>query len=264
MKRSVQYYTKANATLKSHNDELERQLLLAKQTILFNQDKAESKATGTATAAPTRINPTMDVSTFATPSMFRSKSRQDIENEAIQAQFAATQALYASMGYPSAAARAAAFTFSSISTPSAPVAPPEPKEPSKPIPPADASAAAVSNTLQSNPYLDLLRKSCFFTPNDSSVMMKSMGDVLKQQTSLEAGFPDFTSTSSMMGMDMERIEELNRFAMQQAAAANAAAAAATAAIKAANLHRQMLKGSSTPVMPKFSFPFGNPHGFQLP
>lgn len=230
---------------------------MAKQAILFNSEKkGGSNAIGNAAAAA----PLMSSITLP---MFESKPRQDIEDEATQAQFAATQALYASMGYPSAAARAAASTFSSVSTPAAPVPPPlhQPKEPtkSKPLPPAPAAAANTTTTesamLQSSPYMDLLRTSCLaMMPSnniDPTSFMKSMGDTMNQQ-----------ATGSI---SLETVEELNRFAMEQAAAANAAAAAATAAIKAANFHRQMMKGppSSPPsAMPMFTFPFGFPSGFQ--
>lgn len=227
---------------------------MAKQAILFNSEKkGGSKATGNAKAAAAPF-----MSSITLP-MFESKPRQDIEDEATQAQFAATQALYASMGYPSAAARSAASTFSSVSTPAAPVPPPQPKEPtkSKPPPPAPAAAAAAtaeSAMLQSSPYIDLLRTSCLaMMPSnniDPTSFMKSMGDSMNQQ-----------ATGSI---SLETVEELNRFAMEQAAAANAAAAAATAAIKAANFHRQMMKGpsSSSSAMPMFTFPFGFPPGFQ--
>lgn len=226
---------------------------MAKQAILFNSEKkGGSNAAGNAKAA----------APFITLPMFESKPRQDIEDEATQAQFAATQALYASMGYPSAAARAAASTFSSVSTPAAPVPPPQPKEPtkSKPPPPAPAAASAAAATtesamLQNNPYMDLLRTSSLaMMPSnnvDPTSFMKSTGDMMNQK-----------ATGSI---SLETIEELNRFAMEQAAAANAAAAAATAAIKAANFHRQLMKGpssSSPTAMPMFTFPFGFPSGFQ--
>lgn len=252
LKRSVHFYTKANTSLKSQNADLERQLLMAKQAILFKKEKADSKAASVKPAAPVLSNttfPTMDMSAFATPFNFGKQSTQDIESEAMQAQFAATQALYASMGYPSAAARAAASTFSSVATPAAPVSPPEVKEPTKTTTPPTAAAAAASTSAQSNPFANF-----FGMPNNTSALKSSMG----------ASLPDLTSNSCIM--DMDRIEELNQFAMQQAAAANAAAAAATAAIKAANFHRQM-KGSTSkamPIMPMFAFPFAQFPGFQAP
>ena len=211
---------------------------MAKQAILFKKESADSKAASVKPAAPVMSKfplPMMDMSAFVAASSIGKKSKQDIESEAMQAQFAATQALYASMGYPSAAARAAASTFASVS---APVSPPEVKEPTKTTPPLTASA-----TVQNNPFANFLGLS------NSASAMKSMA----------AGSPDFTSNSCM---DMDRIEELNQFAMQQAAAANAAAAAATAAIKAANFHRQM-KGSASKAMPMF-FPFFQFPGFQAP
>lgn len=214
---------------------------MAKQTILFNKEKEDSKAASVKPAAPVMSNtfPMMDMSAFtAVSSVAGNKSDPDIESEAMQAQFAATQALWASMGYPSAAARAAASTFASVS---APVSPPEVKEPTKPTPPLP-----VSSTMQNNPFANFLGKS------NSASAMKSVA----------AGSPDFTSNSCT---DMDRIEALNKFAMEQAAAANAAAAAATAAIKAANFHRQM-KGSASTAMPMpmpMFFPFQFP-GFQAP
>ena len=211
---------------------------MAKQTILFNKEKEDSKAASVKPAAPVMSNtfPMMDMSAFTAVSSVGNKSDPDIESEAMQAQFAATQALWASMGYPSAAARAAASTFASVSSP---VSPPEVKEPTKTTPPLTASA-----TVQNNPFANFLGLS------NSASAMKSMA----------AGSPDFTSNSFM---DMDRIEALNKFAMEQAAAANAAAAAATAAIKAANFHRQM-KGSASTAMPMpMFFPFQFP-GFQSP
>lgn len=209
---------------------------MAKQAILFNKE-TNSKAASAKAAAPVASNttlPTMDMPASAVASFFGNKSKQDIESEAMMAQFAATQALYASMGYPSAAARAAAYTFSSISTQAAPVPQPEVKEPTKTISPQSTPSTA----LQSNPFANLY--------------MKSMGACL----------PDSTSNSCI---DMDRVEELNQFAMQQAAAANAAAAAATAAIKAANFHRQMKGSASKPMpMPMFAFPFAQFPGFQAP
>lgn len=240
LKRSVHFYTKANTNLKAQNADLERQLLMAKQAILFKKETADTKAASAKAAAPVVSNtlPTMDMSAVAAASIFGNKSKEDIEREAMQAQFAATQALYASMGYPSAAARAAASTFSSVSTQAAPVPPPEVKEPTKTTTPSTA--------LQNNPFVNL------YCMSNNASLMKSMG------TSL----PDSTSNSCI---DMDRIEDLNQFAMQQAAAANAAAAAATAAIKAANFHRQM-KGSSSRAMPMplFAFPFAQFPGFQAP
>ncbi len=238
LKRSVHFYTKANTNLKAQNADLERQLLMAKQAILFNKE-TNSKAASAKAAAPVASNtPTMDMPAFAAASFFGNKSKQDIESEAMLAQFAATQALYASMGYPSAAARAAASTFSSVSTPAAPVPTPEVKEPTKTVSPQSTPSTA----LQSNPFANFYNAS----------LMKSMG----------ASLPDSTSNSCI---DMDRIEDLNQFAMQQAAAANAAAAAATAAIKAANFHRQM-KGSASKSMPMpmFAFPFAQFPGFQAP
>ena len=225
---------------------------MAKQAILFNKEKADSTASAKAVPVASNTFPTMDMSAFATSFFLGGKAKQDIEKEAMQAQFAATQALYASMGYPSAAARAAASTFSSVSTPAAPVPPPEQKEPTKTNHSSPPTAATA--TSQSTPYVNLLGKSSLCMPNNASVM-KSMGAFL----------PDLTSNSCIM--DMDRIEELNQYAMQQAAAANAAAAAATAAIKAANFYRQMKGSTSSKAMPMpmFSFPTGAQFpGFHAP
>ena len=217
---------------------------MAKQVILFNKEKADSnsKTVSVKPAAPDMCDTfpmtMMDMSAFAAASSIGNNPKHDIENDAMQAQFAATQALYASMGYPSTAARAAASTYVSVSAS-------EVKESTKTTtPPFSASA---STELQNNPFANFLG-------------MPSFESAMK---SIRASSPDFTRTSCM---DMDRIEELNQFAMQQAAAANVAAAAATAAIKAAEYHRQM-KGSAskaTPMpMPMF-FPFPQFHGFQAP
>ena len=204
---------------------------MAKQTILFNKEKAASKKPA-APLMPNTIFPIMDMSALATA--FGTKSKEDIENEAMQAQFAATQALYASMGYPSAAARAAASTFSSA-TAQAP--PPEPK--------ATLSPPAAVNAAQKNDYMNISGNS-----NATAAMKPS------------ASLTDLMSKSN--AMDMSRIEELNQFAMQQAAAANAAAAAATAAIKAANFHRLMKESPKSMQMPMFLLPFASFPVFPAP
>ena len=57
---------------------------MAKQTILFNKEKADSKASTAAAPVMSNTLPkAMDMSAFATSSYFGNKANQDIENEAI-------------------------------------------------------------------------------------------------------------------------------------------------------------------------------------
>jgi hypothetical protein len=150
-----------------------------------------------------------------------------MDDQAQQAQFAATQALYTSMGYPAGAARFAASTLSQFvgQTSIAPVT-------SAPIdyvaPPPRFAAPIVTQQIKSAQSIS------------SDNTLKSPNVEPKEDSYIDA---------------------LNRFAMQQAAAANAAAAAATAALQAAQMHIQFKEGggslsaSDAPKFP-FSFPSG--------
>eukprot|EP00578_Thalassiosira_sp_NH16_P021493 CAMPEP_0181082280 /NCGR_PEP_ID=MMETSP1071-20121207/3536_1 /TAXON_ID=35127 /ORGANISM="Thalassiosira sp., Strain NH16" /LENGTH=310 /DNA_ID=CAMNT_0023163853 /DNA_START=170 /DNA_END=1103 /DNA_ORIENTATION=+ len=129
-----------------------------------------------------------------------------------QAQLTATQALYETMGYPTGAARVAASTFSHLigltgSTPSATTN-------------ALASSSASNNLAVGPSNLDMKPSGTFVA--SSTQQLPSVEEV---------------------GSD-KYVASLEKFAMQQTAAANAAAAAANTAIQALNWHKMMMKKSN--------------------
>jgi hypothetical protein len=221
--RSSIFYNKANTSLKRQNAELERQLLMAKQTIFFHQQnnlKSNGNGDNSASALNDSLNdssdskPKAEASNSQTATFQLSKSDDfalfgdravdaDMEKQAQEAQFAATQALYHSMGYPAGAARAAASTFSPCISVSQTGITPRPF-------PAGNKAASSSPSADAVPQVN---SSPFVHP-----AMKLPSNMISNKE------------------DTTYIEVLNRFAMQQAAAANAAAAAANAAMQAVQLH----------------------------
>lgn len=101
LQRSVTFFSKANASLKSRNAELERQLVLAKQRV-FGTD------------TPDRLlRQTVSNSTLHHYSLPSSVD----DPQAQAAHFSAAQAMFKSMGFPPAAARQAACTFSNGAAP---------------------------------------------------------------------------------------------------------------------------------------------------
>lgn len=276
LQRSVQFYSKANVTLKSQNADLEGQLLMAKQQILMNNTsngaKSNASVHGAASASrsalqhpaqtkvaalmaplheakassnqPAIVHHTSSVVGYCPTTIFgnASNNNAEMERQAQQAQFAATQALYKTMGYPAGAAREAATTFSQFvgQTGIVPGLSPQP-------------AAATSKTC---------------TPSRREVSSAAAA------AAPPAAMPQVVPTPLALHTlpkvepqeDTTYIEALNRFAMQQAAAANAAAAAATAAIQAAHLHNQLKKnGAATSpaaveAVPSLQLPFSFPVG----
>lgn len=262
LQRSVQYYSRANTSLKSQNAELERELILAKHSVLMScssnvQLKRPEDATSSAanitfrSAAAPKIpalnSPTQQVqsseeqslaghggSLFVPSSASAYASKVDIDEQAQQAQFAATQALYTSMGYPAGAARFAASTLSQFvgQTGIAPV-------PSAPNDNTDAPTERIAAPI--------------------------ISQQLKPPRTISADNALKSSSNVKSSKEDTYIDALNRFAMQQAAAANAAAAAATAAIQAAQLHIQLKEnGGSMPAPDAKSFPFSFPAGMAWP
>ncbi|KAL3788551.1 hypothetical protein ACHAW5_009397 [Stephanodiscus triporus] len=263
LQRSVQYYSRANTSLKSQNAELERELILAKHSVLTARSgnvqlKRPEDATSSAAnitfrsaAAPEILalnSPTQQVqsseqqslaghggSLFVPSSASAYATKVDIDEQAQQAQFAATQALYTSMGYPAGAARFAASTLSQFvgQTGIAPV----------PSAPNDNTDDAHTKRIAAPIVAQQLKP----PPTSSS------DNALKSPCNVKSSKDD------------TYIDALNRFAMQQAAAANAAAAAATAAIQAARLHMQLKEnGGSIPAPDAKSFPFSFPAGMAWP
>lgn len=238
LQRSVHFYTKANGTLKSQNADLERQLLIAKQKMLERQEgKIESSARGDGSAstpetkresAQTDSKPVARVADMipsisyvnnAYAATFGNTSNAEMEKQAQQAQFSATQALYKSMGYPAGAARVAASTFSQFvgQTGIVPGSPPTTEASTAvPAPKGEIGTSVAAAALQVQqvaiPQIPVMPQVQQITP---STTVKTQSD------------------------EADYIQALNRFAMQQAAAASAAAAAANAAIQAVNLHKQM-------------------------
>jgi hypothetical protein len=247
LQRSVQYFSRANSALKSQNAELESQLLLAKHKILSKGSSDDVAASATTkinlpkTPASTEIEIANNVKastentkpaklTSVGPLLTNAPPNKEMEEQARQAQFAATQALYKSMGYPAGAARIAASTFSQFVGQTG-IAP-------------GLSPAATTSSESVRPT----KRNTITTPV------------------LPPTIPTDTNSSKIESDGDAYIEALNQFAMQQAAAANAAAAAATAAIQAVNIHNQLkqnggaFSSSSTSTPPTLpSFPFSIPN-----
>lgn len=260
LQRSVQFYTKANSNLKSQNADLESQLLIANQKILMNDPEsvkvkgAEGVPVSAKEGLPTppnnkrairkASNKNADASiqrakqpvlvnvsgSSGSPTIFRKPSCAEMDKQAQQAQFAATQAIYKTMGYPAGAARVAASTFSQFVGQTG-IVPGLSDAKDEASPPKRGAAMATAPTAV--PQI----KSSVDSPRLP----------LANKISPEIESEDVTTY----------IEALNQFAMQQAAAANAAAAAATAAIQAARLHNQLKNGSSASVkaLPSLQFSF---------
>ncbi|GFH44707.1 hypothetical protein CTEN210_01181 [Chaetoceros tenuissimus] len=108
LQRSVVFFSRANATLKQQNDELQRMLLTA-QTRVSAYEKGDSSAA----AVPNgQTQTTTDEKEGA--QAFSSAQAQAAQAQAAQAQAAqaaATQAMFQNQGFPPAAARQAAQTF---------------------------------------------------------------------------------------------------------------------------------------------------------
>jgi len=244
LQRSVHYYSKSNASLKSQNAELEKQILIAKQKMLMNRGNegvlcrgaGETLALangGRQVAAATREAPLPKQSSpraeahkksvigeesCAYSALLGKASNAEMQEQAQQAQFAATQALYKSMGYPAGAARFAASTFAQFVSQSGTALGYSAAGQSAPSPTSAFGTSSASSASTMNPHV--VNNSSMFLVGNPSPQIKSD--------------------------DTTYIEALNRFAMQQAAAANAAAAAAAAAIEAAHLHNQFKMNGGSP------------------
>jgi hypothetical protein len=129
LQRSVVFFSRANATLKQQNDELQR-LLFASQARVqaFENEKNHSPTANdnTVSHSPNPTTSTSNASTDAAAASNQTTNTTDngpnkIDLQAAQqavasaqaqaAQVAATQALFQNQGFPPAAARAAAQTF---------------------------------------------------------------------------------------------------------------------------------------------------------
>jgi len=102
LQRSVVFFSRANATLKQQNDELQRMLLTAQA-----RASAYEKGDSSAAAVPNGQTQTTDEKEGA--QAFSSAQAQAAQAQAAQA--AATQAMFQNQGFPPAAARQAAQTF---------------------------------------------------------------------------------------------------------------------------------------------------------
>jgi len=100
LQRSVVFFSRANATLKQQNDELQRMLLTAQARV-----SAFEKGDSSAAAVPNGQTQTTDEKEGA--QAFSSAQAQAAQ----AAQAAATQAMFQNQGFPPAAARQAAQTF---------------------------------------------------------------------------------------------------------------------------------------------------------
>jgi hypothetical protein len=222
LQRSVSFYTKSNASLKNQNAELERQILMARHTIIHGVDGGVDTVASTEAVngdasskkeSSNKSDPTVSSSTATNTSKrssagyaeddytpFKSPISSMDDEQVQQAQFATTQALHKSVDFPP------------IQYKSTKVDPSE----------AAAAIASISSAAKASADEELKKQQLQTLPSSSLV-----APVVVEPNS-----------SPKVDPNMAYVEALTNFAMEQAAAANSAAAAATAAIQAVNFYRQ--------------------------
>jgi hypothetical protein len=250
LQRSVAFFTKANVSLKSQNAELERQLLLAKQRVLAAEQGLPVPPVATANVASASKKPSSELMGFLKSS--------PVDEQAQAAHFAATQAMYKSMGFPPSAARAAASTFSQYVGQTGTV-----------VGSGSTSPVEKSEGLAKDPFVGL--KSSPSANNEQAqaahfaatqALYKSMGFPPRAAKAAASTFSHCPQTRAASkpaanaapvaqlkspqpaqplvqpSSGESYVEALNKFALQQAAIARSAAAAADAAMKAAQYQTQ--------------------------
>ena len=120
LQRSVVFFSRANNTLKQQNDELTRLLLQAQEhtkNLTTHTGATGSHSSSSSSCAPAKTEdvtdptPTDPVPTIA--SISKTSEQESLNEQQRNAEIVATQALYESQGFPSAAARAAAQAMNS-------------------------------------------------------------------------------------------------------------------------------------------------------
>jgi hypothetical protein len=233
LEASVAYFSRSNASLKRGNAELEREILLAKQRILAFEK-------GLPVPAPAVNHNLLE--------LLKSTRPRDDDEEARAAHFAATQAMYKSMGFPPAAARQAAGTFAAAygnDSPATSAKKPSPvlKVDSPGVNQDQAQAAHFAAT-------QALYKSMGFPPRAAKEAAATFSRCHQTVTAPPApsAVPSVSSSTYF--------EALNKIALQQAAAAKDAAKLATAAMQAAKLHQAAMQAPGPTMMqaPVMGFP----------
>jgi hypothetical protein len=237
LERSIAFFTMTNAEMKATNAELEREILLAKQRV-FAAEKG--------LAVAPQSNPGRLLSLL--------QGSPSVEDEQAQAaHFAATQALYKSMGFPPAAARQAASTFAAstftgkgktagLPDTSSAKSSPTLSAPSVNEDRAEAQAAHFAAT-------QALYKTRGFPPRAAKEAAATFSrihqattpkiDLMAQfQNKVPSPLVTLPRPESRVSSGGSYVEALQRFAQQQQAAAKAAASMAAAALQAVNIHNQ--------------------------
>jgi hypothetical protein len=235
LERSIAFFTMTNAEMKATNAELEREILLAKQRV-FAAEKG--------LAVAPQSNPGRLLSLL--------QGSPSVEDEQAQAaHFAATQALYKSMGFPPAAARQAASTFAASTftkgktaglPDTSPKSSPTLSAPSVNEDRAEAQAAHFAAT-------QALYKTRGFPPRAAKEAAATFSrihqattpkiDLMAQfQNKVPSPLVTLPRPESRVSSGGSYVEALQRFAQQQQAAAKAAASMAAAALQAVNIHNQ--------------------------
>eukprot|EP00571_Detonula_confervacea_P014866 CAMPEP_0172302350 /NCGR_PEP_ID=MMETSP1058-20130122/4063_1 /TAXON_ID=83371 /ORGANISM="Detonula confervacea, Strain CCMP 353" /LENGTH=356 /DNA_ID=CAMNT_0013012785 /DNA_START=16 /DNA_END=1086 /DNA_ORIENTATION=+ len=225
LERSVGFYTKANENLKMDNRDLEQRLFLAKQRVTQMEMDTEPAALKSPPEAYNKPEESKQASNLSETSLNDEQqhiapvatipspplhpSVSPMQADQVRAQLTATQALYETLGYPSDAARVAANAFSQF--------------------------VGLTGTIPS-------------TTNAASTSINLADPSLEMKPSASQSIAVQLPSEEEAGSDMY-VESLQKFAMQQTAAANAAAATANAAIQALNWHKMMkANGNNTQPM----------------
>lgn len=228
LEASVAYFSRSNASLKRSNAELEREILLAKQRILASEK-------GLPVPAPAANQNLLE--------LLKSTKPKDDDEEARAAHFAATQAMYKSMGFPPAAARQAAGTFAAAYGNDSPAT-----SAKKPSPVLKVDSPVVNNQDQAQAAhfaaTQALYKNMGFPPRAAKEAAATFSRCHQTVTAPPApsAVPSVSSGTY--------VEALNKIALQQAAAAKDAAKLATAAMQAA----MQAPGPSMMQVPVLGFP----------
>eukprot|EP01082_Thalassiosira_pseudonana_P016103 g13818.t1 g13818 contig9:526981-529374(+) len=242
LQRSVSFYTKSNASLKNQNAELERQILMARHTIIHGVDGGVDTVASTEAVngdassekeSSNKSDPTVSSST-ATNTSKRSSAgyAEDVSSSTATNTSKRSSAGYAEDDYTPFKSPISSMDDEQVQ---------------------QAQFATTQALHKSVDFPPIQYKSTKVDPSEAAAAIASISsaakasvdeELNKQQlqtlpsSSLVAPVVVEPNSSPKVDPNVAYVEALTNFAMEQAAAANSAAAAATAAIQAVNFYRQ--------------------------